>query len=78
LAAAGLGAPHLFGTAEHFLCSVPVWDAGLYAVRFSTKLWKLAQGVTEMAEDDFLIAVLHLVDAALIASLVFWPRRGIP
>jgi hypothetical protein len=29
LAAAGLGAPHLFGTAEHFLCSVPVWDAGL-------------------------------------------------
>lgn len=43
---------------------------GLYAVRFATKLWKLAQGVTDMAEDDFLIAVLHLVDAALIASLV--------
>ncbi|WP_165982174.1 TIGR00645 family protein [Dankookia rubra] len=43
---------------------------GLYAVRFGAKLWKLAQGVTEMAEDDFLIAVLHLVDAALIASLI--------
>jgi uncharacterized protein (TIGR00645 family) len=55
-----------------------VASLGLYAIRFATKLWKLAQGVTEMAEDDFLIAVLHLVDAALIASLVFWPRRGIP
>jgi uncharacterized protein (TIGR00645 family) len=47
-----------------------VASLGLYAIRFATKLWKLAQGVTEMAEDDFLIAVLHLVDAALIASLV--------
>jgi uncharacterized protein (TIGR00645 family) len=47
-----------------------VASLGLYAVRFAAKLWKLAQGVTDMAEDDFLIAVLHLVDAALIASLV--------
>ncbi|MFZ4408848.1 MAG: TIGR00645 family protein [Paracraurococcus sp.] len=47
-----------------------VASLGLYAIRFATKLWKLALGVTEMAEDDFLIAVLHLVDAALIASLV--------
>ena len=43
---------------------------GLYAIRFANKLWKLAEGVTSLPEDDFLIAVLHLVDAALIASLV--------
>ena len=43
---------------------------GLYAVRFAAKLWSLASKLTSLPEDDFLIAVLHLVDSALIASLV--------
>lgn len=47
-----------------------VASLALYAVRFLTKLLKLAEGVTSLAEEEFLIAVLHLVDAALIASLV--------
>ena len=42
----------------------------LYAVRFVAKLWKLAAEVLTMPEEDVLIAVLHLVDSALIASLV--------
>jgi uncharacterized protein (TIGR00645 family) len=43
---------------------------GLYAVRFVSKLWELATAVLTSPEEDVLIAVLHLVDAALIASLV--------
>jgi uncharacterized protein (TIGR00645 family) len=42
----------------------------LYAIRFLTKLWGLAGELMTMPEEDVLIAVLHLVDAALIASLV--------
>ncbi|TCZ66684.1 TIGR00645 family protein [Roseicella aquatilis] len=42
----------------------------LYAVHFLGKLLKLASGVVSLGEEEFLIAVLHLVDAALIASLV--------
>lgn len=42
----------------------------LYAVRFAVKLGKLATEVTTLPEDDFLIAILHLVDSTLIASLV--------
>jgi len=42
----------------------------LYAARFVLKLVKLAGELTTLAEDDFLIAILHLVDATLIASLV--------
>ena len=42
----------------------------LYAARFLAKLWKLATELLDMPEEDVLIAVLHLVDAALIASLV--------
>ena len=42
----------------------------LFAVRFVVKLGALATGVFDMAEEDVLIAVLHLVDSALIASLV--------
>lgn len=47
-----------------------VASLALYAVRFLYKLWKLALEVTTMPEDEFLLAVLHLVDAALVASLV--------
>lgn len=43
---------------------------GLYAVRFLAKLWELAAKVLSSEEEDVLIAVLHLVDSALIASLV--------
>ena len=42
----------------------------LYAVRFLLKLWALAGEMATMPEEDVLIAVLHLVDAVLIASLV--------
>ena len=42
----------------------------LYAVRFLSKLWSLAGDLLTMPEEDVLIAVLHLVDSALIASLV--------
>jgi uncharacterized protein (TIGR00645 family) len=42
----------------------------LYAVRFLSKLWALAGELTTMPEEDVLIAVLHLVDSVLIASLV--------
>jgi uncharacterized protein (TIGR00645 family) len=42
----------------------------LYALRFLAKLWELAAGMLTMPEEDVLIAVLHLVDSALVASLV--------
>ena len=42
----------------------------LYALRFLAKLWELAAGLLTMPEEDVLIAVLHLVDSALVASLV--------
>ena len=42
----------------------------LYAARFVAKLWGLAAELLTMREEDVLIAVLHLVDSALIASLV--------
>jgi uncharacterized protein (TIGR00645 family) len=42
----------------------------LYLARFAMKLWKLFLGLGELADDDLLIALLHLVDATLIASLV--------
>lgn len=42
----------------------------LYAVRFVAKLLELAAAVLSSSEEDVLISVLHLVDSALIASLV--------
>lgn len=42
----------------------------LYAVRFVVNLYELAFTVVTLSEYDFLIAILNLVDAALIASLV--------
>jgi uncharacterized protein (TIGR00645 family) len=42
----------------------------LYAVRFVAKFWGLAAKLLTMPEEDVLIAVLHLVDSALVASLV--------
>lgn len=42
----------------------------LYAVRFLGKLWKLAAELTTLSEEDFLLAMLHMVDSALVASLI--------
>lgn len=42
----------------------------LFALRFLGKLWSLAVGLAEKSEEDFLIELLHLVDGALVASLV--------
>ncbi|GAA0577511.1 TIGR00645 family protein [Craurococcus roseus] len=42
----------------------------LFAARFVVKLGGLAAGLFDKGEEDVLIAVLHLVDSALIASLV--------
>ena len=42
----------------------------LFALRFLGKLWSLATRLTGTSEEDFLIDLLHLVDGALVASLV--------
>ena len=42
----------------------------LWTLRFLVKLWKLAGDMLSLPEEDFLIAILHLVDSALVASLV--------
>ncbi|HEV7267078.1 MAG TPA: TIGR00645 family protein [Falsiroseomonas sp.] len=41
-----------------------------YAARFTYKLWHFATGVIAADETEMLIALLHLLDAALVASLV--------
>ena len=42
----------------------------LYAVRFAWKLVKLAEQLFQPDDNVFLLGVLHLLDAALVASLV--------
>lgn len=42
----------------------------LYAVRFGWKLFKLAGQLFEPDDSVFLLGVLHLLDAALVASLI--------
>lgn len=42
----------------------------VYAVRFLYKLWKFAVGVLTTEDTKHLIELLHLLDAALVASLV--------
>lgn len=42
----------------------------VYAVRFAYKLWVFMAGVFSSDETAMLIALLHLLDAALVASLV--------
>lgn len=42
----------------------------LYAVRFAWKLMKLAGQLFEPDDSVFLLGVLHLLDAALVASLI--------
>jgi uncharacterized protein (TIGR00645 family) len=47
-----------------------IWGLALFAVRFAAKLWALTAGLWEKSESDLLIELLHLVDSALVASLV--------
>jgi uncharacterized protein (TIGR00645 family) len=47
-----------------------MWGLALFAARFVAKLWVLTVELWENSESDMLIEVLHLVDSALIASLV--------
>lgn len=42
----------------------------MFAIRFAAKLWELGVGLFVTSEEDFLIGLLHLVDSALVASLV--------
>jgi uncharacterized protein (TIGR00645 family) len=42
----------------------------LYAVRFLLKLWKMATEVWTVSDEEMLLNLLHLVDGALVASLV--------
>ena len=42
----------------------------IYAVGFLKKLWKFASNVTSGDDNEQLLALLHLLDAALVASLV--------
>jgi uncharacterized protein (TIGR00645 family) len=47
-----------------------VWGLALFAVRFVGRLWELTTKLWERSEADLLIEVLHLLDSALVASLV--------
>ncbi len=47
-----------------------VWGLALFAVRFVGKLWELTIELWEKSETELLIDVLHLLDSALVASLV--------
>jgi uncharacterized protein (TIGR00645 family) len=47
-----------------------VWGLALFAVRFVGKLWELTTELWEKSETELLIDVLHLLDSALVASLV--------
>jgi uncharacterized protein (TIGR00645 family) len=42
----------------------------IYAVGFLKKLWKIGTNVLTMADTDLLLAMLGLVDAALVAGLI--------
>lgn len=47
-----------------------IWGLGLFAVRFVGKLWRLTTDLWATSEADMLVELLHLVDSALVASLV--------
>lgn len=42
----------------------------LYAVRFLHKVWKFADNLFGMEDNDLLLGLLYLLDSALVASLV--------
>lgn len=43
---------------------------GLYVISFAGKLWKVAQNVLVFEEAEMILAMLGLIDAALVASLI--------
>jgi uncharacterized protein (TIGR00645 family) len=43
---------------------------GVYAVSFAYKFWKVAAKVFELDEAEMILAMLGLIDAALVASLI--------
>jgi uncharacterized protein (TIGR00645 family) len=47
-----------------------IWGLAIFAVRFVAKLWSLTASLWEKSEPDMLIEMLHMVDSALVASLV--------
>lgn len=47
-----------------------IWGLALFAARFAAKLWELTAGLWARSEAEMLIELLHLVDSALVASLV--------
>jgi len=51
-------------------CLGLVAGLALYLVRFMNKIAKLALDLFHYSDEDVLIALLHLVDSALVASLV--------
>jgi uncharacterized protein (TIGR00645 family) len=42
----------------------------LYALSFATKFWKVAKDVFVLGEAEMILAMLGLIDAALVASLI--------
>lgn len=42
----------------------------VYAVSFAFKFWKVASSVFELGEAEMILAMLGLIDAALVASLI--------
>jgi uncharacterized protein (TIGR00645 family) len=42
----------------------------IYGLSFFFKLWKVVQNVTVYGENDMILAMLGLIDAALVASLI--------
>ena len=42
----------------------------VYAISFIVKFLKIAQGATSMEEGEMILAMLSLIDAALVASLL--------
>jgi uncharacterized protein (TIGR00645 family) len=46
-----------------------LWGVGLLALRFLGRLWELTTSIWTLTEKEVLIAILHLIDGALVASL---------
>ena len=47
-----------------------IWGLALFALRFAGKIWDMTTGLWQRSETELLIDLLHLVDSALVASLV--------
>ena len=47
-----------------------MWGLALFAARFVVDLWELTTGFWEKDDSAMLIGMLHLVDGALVASLI--------